>query len=125
MLLPRAGATVAAVADTVVGMAEAVVGTSAVDTSAVDTQWPRASRLHTLHPDMLWSDLALVRTSRLDNTLTSRVDTVAISGMAVGGITALARAGGGRTFTASTFGCAIKAACAAPAHWLHLPTSDL
>jgi hypothetical protein len=51
---------------------------------------------------VLWSDL--------DNALayTSRVDTAAISGTAAGGITALARAGDGLTFTASTFGCAVR-----------------
>jgi hypothetical protein len=51
-----------------------------------------------------------VHTSRLDIAAvhTSRVDTAAISGTAVGGITALARAGYGRTFTPSTCGPAIK-----------------
>src|SRR6202030_4669224 len=39
---------------------------------------------------------------------TSQVDTAAISGTAVGGITALARAGYGRNITASTCGSAIK-----------------
>jgi hypothetical protein len=38
----------------------------------------------------------------------SQADTTAISGTAVGGITALARAGYGRTITASTCGRAIK-----------------
>jgi hypothetical protein len=58
----------------------------------------------------LWSGLDPVRTSRLDigPVHTSRVDTAAISGTAVGGITALARAGYGRTFTASTCGSAIE-----------------
>jgi hypothetical protein len=39
---------------------------------------------------------------------TSQVDTAGISGTAVGGITALARAGYGRNITASTCGSAIK-----------------
>jgi hypothetical protein len=117
----------------------AVVDTSeeaVVDTSAVDTLWPRqshldTSRLHTLHPDMLWSDLDPVRTSRLgiEAMNTSRVDTAAISGTAVGGITALARAGYGRTFTASTCGRAIKVLqsrrrSGARSGPRHLPTSD-
>jgi hypothetical protein len=103
------------VAAVVVDMA-AVDMAAVVDTSALDTLWPPpshldTSRLHTLRPDMLSSDLDPVRTSRLDIGAmnTSLADTAAISGTAVGGITALARAGGGRTFTASTFGCAIKA----------------
>jgi hypothetical protein len=71
---------------------------------------------------VLWSDL--------DNALayTSRVDTAAISGTAAGGITALARAGDGLTFTASTFGCAIRvcktAGAAAPRHY-QLPIDGL
>src|SRR5258708_30803374 len=67
-----------------------------VDTSSVDTLWP-PSRLHTLRTDMLWADPDPVRTSCLDVEAmnTSRVDTAAISGTAVGGITAFARAGGG------------------------------
>src|SRR6266478_2966964 len=94
----------------------------AVDTSAADTLWPPlspldTSRLHASRPDMLWSGLDPVRTSRLDiePVHTSQVDTAAISGTAVGGITALARAGYGQTFTASTCGPAIKALQSRPA----------
>jgi len=98
-----------------------------VDTSAVDILWPHpsrlgTSRLHTSVVDALWSrldssrldtswlDLDPVHTSRLDieTVHTSRLDTTAISGTAVGGITALVRAGYGRTITASTCGHAIK-----------------
>jgi hypothetical protein len=81
----------AAVADMV------VVDIAAADTSAVDTLWP---------PHMLGSDQDLVYASRrsVAAVYSSRVDTVAISGTAVGGTTALARAGGGRMFTASTLG---------------------
>src|SRR6266850_2434543 len=54
--------------------------------------------------------VAAVDMSRLDNETvhTSRSDTTDTSGTAVGGITALARAGYGRTITASTCGPAIK-----------------
>jgi len=102
-----------------------------VDTSAVDTLWPHQSRLDTsrlhmsrLHTSRLdssrdtsWLDLDPVRTSRLDieTVHTSRLDTTAISGTAVGGITVLARAGYGRTITASTCGPAIKALQSPPA----------
>jgi hypothetical protein len=55
-------------------------------------------------------DMDPVHTSRLviGPMHTSQVDTAAISGTAVGGITALARAGYGRNITASTCGSAIK-----------------
>ena len=105
-----------------------------VDTSAVDILWPHpsrlgTSRLHTSVVDALWSrldssrldtswlDLDPVHTSRLDieTVHTSRLDTTAISGTAVGGITVLARAGYGRTITASTCGPAIKALQSPPA----------
>ena len=49
-----------------------------------------------------------VRRRDLEPVLSSQVDTVAISGTAVGGTTALARAGYGQTITASTCGHAIK-----------------
>jgi hypothetical protein len=109
-----------------VDMAEAVAGSTAVvvgfkaegfvpavavvDTSELDTPWPHLSRPDTSRLDTSWLDTDPVRTSRMDieAMYTSRVDTTAISGMAVGGITALARAGYGRTTTASTCGPAIK-----------------
>lgn len=90
----------------------AVVGTSAVVavdmpavTSAVDPL-----RLHTSVRDRSRLDMDPVRTWRLDiePMHTSQVGTAGISGMAVGGITALARAGYGRNITASTCGSAIK-----------------
>ena len=112
---------------TAVGVADFVPVGAVVDTSAVDILWPHpsrlgTSRLHTSVVDALWSrldsprldtswlDLDPVHTSRLDieTVHTSRLDTAAISGTAVGGITALARAGYGRTMTASTCGPAIK-----------------
>jgi hypothetical protein len=104
MLPPKAGATAAVAADTAAVVVDtSVVDTSAVDTSAVDTLWP---------PHMLGSDQDLVYALHrgIAPVYSSRVDTAAISGMAVGGTTALARAGGGRTSTASTFGCATRAA---------------
>ena len=128
---------------TAVGVADFVPVGAVVDTSAVDILWPHpsrlgTSRLHTSVVDALWSrldssrldtswDLDPVHTSRLDieTVHTSRLDTAAISGTAVGGITALARAGGGRTFTASTFGCAINALQSRRRSGpRHLPTSD-
>jgi hypothetical protein len=90
----------------------AAAGTSAVvavdtpaDTSAVDLLRP-----HTSVRDTSRLDMDPVRTSRLDigPMYTSQVDTAGISGTAVGGITALARAGYGRNITASTSGSAIK-----------------
>ena len=112
---------------TAVGVADFVPVGAVVDTSAVDILWPHpsrlgTSRLHTSVVDALWSrldsspldtswlDLDPVHTSRLDieTVHTSRLDTAAISGTAVGGITALARAGYGRNITASTCGPAIK-----------------
>jgi len=84
------------------------LGTSRLHTSVVDALW---SRLDGSRLDTSWLDLDPVRTSRLDieTVHTSRLDTTATSGTAVGGITALARAGYGRTITASTCGPAIKA----------------
>jgi hypothetical protein len=94
-----------------------------VDTWAVDTLWPHPSRLDTsrLHTSRLdssrldtsWLDMDPVRMLRMDieAMYTSRVDTTAISGTAVGGITALVRAGYGRTITASTCGPATKGDC--------------
>jgi hypothetical protein len=90
-----------------VGFAPAV---AVVDTSEVDILWPHLSRLDTSRLDTSWLDMDPVRTSGMDieAMYTSRVDTTAISGTAVGGITALVRAGYGRTFTASTCGPATK-----------------
>ena len=142
MLSPRT-AEVAAVVDmpvavvadfTAVVVADFVPVGAVVDTSAVDILWPHpsrlgTSRLHTSAVDALWSrldssrqdtswlDLDPVHTSRpdIETVHTSRLDTAAISGTAVGGITALARAGYGRTITASTCGPAIKALQSPPA----------
>jgi hypothetical protein len=135
MLSPRTAEVAAVVAMavvevadfTAVGVADFVPVGAVVDTSAVDILWPHpsrlgTSRLHTSVVDALWSrldsprldtswlDLDPVHTSRLDieTVHTSRLDTAAISGTAVGGITALARAGHGRNITASTCGPAIK-----------------
>jgi hypothetical protein len=106
---------------TAVAVADFVPAGAVVDTSAVDTLWPHpsrldislldTSRLDSSRLDTSWLDLDPVHTSRLDieTVHTSRLDTTAISGTAVGGITALARAGYGRTITASTCGPAIKA----------------
>ncbi len=92
-------------------MAGAVGTAVAADTAVVsvldvpDTLRPPTSRL-----DTSWLGMDPVYTSPLDiaPARMSRVDTAAISGMAVGGITALARAGYGRTFTVSTCGGAIE-----------------
>ena len=140
MLSPRTAEVVAMavveVADfTAVAAVDFVPVGAVVDTSAVDILCPHpsrlgTSRLHTSVVDALWSrldssrldtsrlDLDPVHTSRLDieTVHTSRLDTTAISGTAVGGITALARAGYGRTITASTCGPAIKALQSPPAH---------
>jgi hypothetical protein len=107
---------------TAVAAADFVPAGAVVDTSVVDTLWrhpPRldTSRLDSSRLDTSWLDLDQVHTSRLDiETMhTSRLDTTAISGTAVGGITALARVGYGRTITASTCGPAIKALQSPPA----------
>src|SRR6266436_6736660 len=118
-MLSLGTAEVADMVGAVVDMAVAVAGSTVadfvpagavVDTSAVDTLWRHTSRLDTSRLDTSWLDMDPVHTSRLDieTVYTSRVDTAAISGTAVGGITALARAGYGRTFTASTCGPATK-----------------
>jgi len=104
-------ATVAiSAADTsVVAHTSAVVDTSVVvaDTSASDI----------LDTSSLGMDQARALQSGMDRAYTSgpdfvaeysRVDAGPISGTAVGGITASARAGYGRTITASTCGPAIK-----------------
>src|SRR5258708_24321690 len=112
---------------TAVAVADFVPVGAVVDTAAVDILWPHpsrlgTSRLHTSVVDALWSlldssrldtswlDMDPVHTSRLDieTVHTSRLDTAATSGTAVGGITALARAGYGRTITASPWGPGIK-----------------
>jgi hypothetical protein len=103
----------------VVDMAVAVAGSTAVAVrfkaadfvpavAVVDTPWPHLSRPDTSRLDTSWSDMDPVRTSGMDieAMYTSRVDTTAISGTAVGGITALVRAGYGRTITASMCGLA-------------------
>jgi hypothetical protein len=102
-----AGSTAVAVGFKAAGFVPAV---AVVDTSEVDTLWPHLSRLDTSRLDTSWLDMDPVRTSRMDieAIYTSRVDTTAISGTAVGGITALVRAGYGRTITASTCGPAIR-----------------
>ncbi len=102
--MAAAGTAVAAADTAVVSVVDTAV-VSVVDTSAVDTLRPDMSR-----PDTSWSGMDPVYTSRLEiaPACTSRADTAAISGTAVGGITALARAGYGRMFTASTCGGAIK-----------------
>jgi hypothetical protein len=95
MLLPLTAAVDTAVVDT----------SAAVDRPRLDTSWLGMDPAHAS-----WLGMAPVYTSRLDIAPVhlSRVDTAAISGMAVGGITALARAGYGRTLTASTCGPAIE-----------------
>src|SRR6266436_174745 len=97
-----AGPTAVAAGSTVADFVPAV--------AVADTLWPHTSRLGTSRLDTSWLDMDPVHTSRLDiePVHTSRVGTAAISGTAVGGITAWVRAGYGRTFTASTCGCAIK-----------------
>jgi hypothetical protein len=124
MLSPRTAEVadmVAAVVDMAVAVvdmpvvADFVLAGAVVDTSVVDTLWPHPSgldtwRLHTSRLDTSWLDMDPVRTLGMDieAMYTSRVDTTAISGTAVGGITALVHAGYGRTITASTCGPAIK-----------------
>ena len=139
MLSPRTAEvadTVAVVVDMAVAgptaVADFVPAGAVVDTSVVDTVWPDTPRLDTSHLDMSRLDMSRLDTSRLDTSWldmdpvhtsrldiepvhTSRVDTAAISGTAVGGITALARAGYGRSITASTCGPAIKALQSPPA----------
>jgi hypothetical protein len=107
---------VAVAADTVVEavvVEAAAVGTLAVaavdtpaDTSAVDPLQQHTSVLDTSRLDM---DPAHTSRLAIGPMYTSQVDTAAISGTAVGGITALARVGYGRNITASTCGSAIKA----------------
>jgi len=93
----------------------AVVVVAAADTlavAAVDTLPVDASRLGMGRAPPLWLgvDPDRVYMSRQDIAPThlSQANTAAISGMAVGGITALARAGYGRTTTVSTYGPAAK-----------------
>ncbi len=102
-----AGSTAVAVGFKAAGFVPAV--------AVVDTLWPHlsrsdTSRLDSSRLDTSWLDMDPVRTSGMDieAMYTSRVDTTAISGTAFGGITALVRAGYGRTITASTCGPAIK-----------------
>jgi hypothetical protein len=96
-----------------------VVAAAEVDTAAVDT--PRTSQAGMDLVPSLQVGITPQHSSHLDivprhswyleSVHTSPVDTTAISGTAVGGITALARAGYGRIFTASTCGRAIKRDC--------------
>jgi hypothetical protein len=98
-----------------------VVDTLAVDTLAVDTlAVDTLAVADTLRPDISgpgtdrvhkrWFGVDPPYTSGLDFTRAHSpcVDTSGISGMAGGGITALARAGYGRTITASMCGLATK-----------------
>ncbi len=100
--------------DTLVVAAVAILAAAAVDTSVVaaDTLPVDASRLGMGRAAPLWLgvDPDRVYMSRQDIAPThlSPANTAAISGMAVGGITALARAGYGRTTTVSTYGPAAK-----------------
>jgi hypothetical protein len=112
-MLLRLTAAADTVADTAVATLAAgtlVVDTSVVDTSVVaDTLRPDISGLGTDRAREWWFGVDPPYTSGLDLTRAhSRVDTSAISGMAVGGITALARAGYGRTIPASMCGLATK-----------------
>jgi len=123
-MLPRNTAAVVVVAaadtlvvvavDTLVVAAVAILAAAAVDTSVVaaDTLPVDASRLGMGRAAPLWLgvDPDRVYMSRQDIAPThlSPANTAAISGMAVGGITALARAGYGRTTTVSTYGPAAK-----------------
>jgi hypothetical protein len=108
-MLPRNTAAVVVVAavDTSVVVAADTLAVAAVDTLPVD-----ASRLGMGRAPPLWLgvDPDRVYMSRQDiaPTYLSPADTAAISGMAVDGITALARAGYGRTTTMSTYGPAAK-----------------
>ena len=123
-MLPRLTAVAdTAVADTAAVMAAdilvadiSVVDTSVVDTLVVDTLVvadtlrPDISGLGTDPAQGSWLGVDPPSTSGPDFTHahSSWVDTGGISGMAVGGITALARAGYGRTITASMCGLATK-----------------
>src|SRR5713101_6811063 len=114
-LVVAAAATLVVLAvDTLVVAAVAILAAAAVDTSVVaaDTLPVDASRLGMGRPAPLWLgvDPDRVYMSRQDIAPTplSPANTAAISGLAVGGITALARAGYGRTTTVSTYGPAAK-----------------
>jgi hypothetical protein len=97
----------------------AAAGTSAELTSVVAGHASAADKLGLVasrpgageaHPPWLGVDPDRVSVRCQDSglALSPPVDTVAISGTAVGGTTALARAGYGQTITASTCGPAIK-----------------
>jgi hypothetical protein len=108
----------AAVAISEVADTSEVVDTSVVaDTSVADTSAADTSAADILDTSSLGMDQAHALRSGMDRAYTSgpdfvaeysRADTDAISGTAVGGITASARAGYGPTITASTCGPAIK-----------------
>jgi hypothetical protein len=99
-------------------MAAAVAISEVADTSVVaHTSVADTSAAHILDTSSLGMDQAHALRSGMGRAYTSgldfvavylRADTDAISGTAVGGITASARAGYGRTITASTCGPAIK-----------------
>jgi hypothetical protein len=104
-MLPRLTAVVMAAdmaADTAAVM---VVDTLVVDTLVADISGPGTDPAHGS-----WLDVDPPYTSGMDFTgaHSACVDTSGISGMAAGGITALARAGYGRTITASTCGSATE-----------------
>jgi hypothetical protein len=94
----------------VVGVDTAVLGVGITAAAVVGTSAADPLRPHTSVLDASQLDMGPVCTSRLDigPMYASQVDTAGISGMAVGGITALAHAGYGRNITASTCGSAIK-----------------
>jgi hypothetical protein len=103
-MLPR----LTVVADTAAVMAADIL---VVDTLVVaDTLRPDISGLGTDLAHGSWLGVDPPCTSGPDFTRahSSWVDTGGISGMAVGGLTALARAGYGRTITASMYGPATK-----------------
>jgi hypothetical protein len=102
-MLPRLTAVVMA-ADTL------VVDILVVDILVADILVADISGLGTDRAHGSWLDLDPPHTSGMDFTGTHSAcaDTGGISGMAVGGITALVRAGYGPTITASTCGSATK-----------------
>jgi hypothetical protein len=113
-VVAAADTLVVVAADTLVVAAVAILAVAAVDTSVVaaDTLPVDASRLGMGQAPPLWlgvdPDRVYVPRQDIAPTHLSPANTAAISGMAVGGITALARAGYGRTTTVSTYGPAAK-----------------
>jgi hypothetical protein len=92
-----------------IAVVAAPISVVAVHTSGVDAVGPEGSWLGVGQAQPLWlgaqPDLVHVSRPALVHSL---VDIAAISGTAVGGITALARAGYGRIITATTCGPVIK-----------------